>query len=224
MPSASKKHLLVEGDNDRLFFELCCERNARLSNIQVGPPSSYGSTDGKNNAIDLLPTLLAQMNDGAVTHLALVLDADAPKTDGLGFAKTWDVVTGHLYTAGYKQQTRPIKATAGLIFEHSDGLPDVGLWIMPNNFDNGFLEDFIKKSLLGTEKSLFHLAARAVDELPMPKKFKAHHLSKAEVATYMAWQANPGQGMHGTIGGKLLDFNKGLGKQFIDWLNKVYKD
>ncbi len=221
--TSSSKHLLVEGENDRLFFALCCERVAKLSKIQVGPPSSYGARDGKNNAISLLPALLAQMQDGAITHLALVLDADAPKTDGLGFAKTWEVVTRLLNSAGYTIPDRPNKANAGLIFEHQDGLPAVGLWIMPNNCDNGFLEDFIKKALLGTEKPLLEHAVSTVAELAKPK-FKAHHLSKAEVATYMAWQTTPGQGMHGTVGGQLLNFKTGLGKQFIDWLQKVYKD
>lgn len=219
----STKHLIVEGENDRLFFALCCERIAKLNNIQVGPPSSYGTKDGKNNAIGLLPSLLAQMNDGAVTHLALVLDADAPKTDGLGFVKTWEFVTEILRNAGYTMQERPIKANAGLIFVHDDGLPDVGLWIMPNNFDNGFLEDFIKKSLQGAEKSLFDLAAKAVDKLPEPRKFKAHHLSKAQIATYMAWQEAPGQGMHGAIGANLLQFDKGVSKDFIVWLKQVFK-
>lgn len=39
---------------------------------------------------------------------------------------------------------------------------------------------------------------------------------------YMAWQAVPGQGMHGAVGARLLNFDKGLGKQYIDWLRKVF--
>jgi hypothetical protein len=218
----SSKRLLVEGENDQLFFEACCSY-ARLQDIQIDPPLQMGaSKNGKNNAIALLPDLISQMEHQSVTHLALVVDADQPETDGLGFVKTWDKITQILAECGYIIPSCPSKPGEGICFAHNDGFPPIGLWIMPDNRSNGFLEDFIKKSLVGPEKNLFERAERTVKDLPEPKKFKAHHTSKAEVASYMAWQAVPGQGMHGAVGAKLLNFEKGLGKQYIDWLRKVF--
>jgi hypothetical protein len=217
----SSKRLLVEGENDRLFFEACCQI-ARLQSIQVGPPLDIGGAgNGKNNAISLLPKLIEQMEQQTVTHLGLVLDADAPQTDGLGFVKTWDKITGVLAAQGYIIPSRPNKPNAGLCFEHKDGLPPIGLWIMPDNCSNGFLENFIKTALAGTEKKLLERAVNTVDALP-EKRFKPHHNEKAEIATYMAWQKSPGQGMHGAVGAKLLNFEKGLAKQYIDWLRSVF--
>lgn len=218
----SPKRLLVEGENDRLFFEACC-KIARLADIQVGPPQAMeGRANGKNNAISLLPKLLDQMETQTVTHLGLVVDADSPKTNGLGFVGTWDKVTAILQGQGYSIPTRPIKPGSGTLFQHSDGLPPVGLWIMPDNCSNGFLEDFIQKSLAGSEKDLFQRATSAVAALPEPRKFTPHHQSKAEVATWLTWQEIPGQGMHGVVGANLLNFEKGLAKQYLDWLKVVF--
>jgi hypothetical protein len=218
----SSKHLLVEGDCDRLFFEACC-RHAKLQDIEVGPPITLGAaSNGKGNAIALLPKLIDQMKLETVTHLALVVDADATQTNGLGFVKTWDKITEELAKKGYHIPQRPSKPNGGICFEHKDGYPPVGLWIMPDNCSNGFLEDFIKKSLAGVEKSLFQHATTTVCKLPEPKRFKSHHTNKAEVASYMAWQESPGQGLHGAVGGNLIEFKKGLAKQYIDWLRKVF--
>lgn len=217
----SGKRLLVEGENDRLFFEACCQI-AKLQGIQVGPPIEIGATNnGKYNAISLLPGLIEQMEQQVVTHLALVLDADAPQTDGLGFVKTWEKVTSLLGEQGYIIPSRPNKPNAGACFKHKDGLPPIGLWIMPDNCSNGFLENFIKKSLAGTERNLLERAITAVEGVP-EKRFKPHHTAKAEVATYMAWQKSPGQGMHGAVGGKLINFEKGLAQQYIAWLRTVF--
>ena len=219
----SPKRLLVEGESDRLFFEACC-RHAKLENIQIGPPLMMGAkASGKNNAVSLLPTLINQMKQETVTHLALVVDADAKETNGLGFIKTWDKITEELRKNDYDIPQRPIKPNGGICFEHKDGYPPVGLWIMPDNCSNGFVEDFIKMSLAGAETSLFERAKKTVSDLPEPKRFQPHHTNKAEVASYMAWQKSPGQGLHGAVGGNLIDFEKGVAKQYIDWLHKVFK-
>jgi hypothetical protein len=221
----SPKLLLVEGEQDQKFFEAFC-RIAGLSNENepwIGPANKLNSTlgFGKANTIHFLQDVLQNINDGKVTHFGMVVDADAPQTDGLGFVETWKKITSILAQSGYTIPKRPIKANGGMCFTHSDGLPNFGLWIMPDNLNNGFLEDFIKQSIIGTEKTLLTHANSTVEALA-PKKFKSHHRSKAEVATWMAWQATPGQAMAGAVGAGLLNFRAGLAKQYIDWLKQIY--
>ncbi len=141
----SSKRLLVEGENDQLFFEACC-RQARLQDIQIGPPLAMGvaingedEKKGKGNAIALLPKLIAQMEHQSVTHLGLVVDADQPETDGLGFVKTWDKITQILAGNGYIIPPRPSKPGEEICFEHKDGFPPIDLWIMPDNCGNDWL-------------------------------------------------------------------------------------
>ena len=111
--------------------------------------------------------------------------------------------------------------SGGFCFTHKDGLPNFGLWIMPDNKTDGFLEDFIKSSIIQSEFNLLAHANSTVTQLPAPK-FKTIHKSKADIATWMAWQTMPGQPLVGAVGGNLLDFNNSQAKNFIDWLKHIY--
>jgi len=214
------KKLLVEGEADRNFFEAYL-REAGVTDVWVGPPIDFGGKKyGKGNALNILPNLIQDLADESSKRLALIVDADFPETD-LGFLKTWNKITNILRDSGYSTPGKPPKSTAGFVFEHTDGLPDFGLWIMPNNTSDGLLEDFIKASAASAERPLLGHAITTVNNLP-DKKFKDIHTRKAEIATWMAWQAMPGQGLQSAVGGKLLDFETSQAKQFTDWLKKIY--
>lgn len=215
------KKLLVEGEADTRFFSACC-REIGLDDVWVGPPQEFsGAGTGKGNAISLLPDLIDEMEQGQVTRLAIIVDADYAKTGGLGYEETLKKIQGILALKGYKIPKAVDGHKGGRNFVHSDGLPDVGLWIMPDNKNPGFLEDFIRVSLVATENKLFAVASSTVRGLDRPK-FKPLHVSKADVATWLAWQSIPGQGLNSVIGSKLLNFKKGLGKEFADWLKLIY--
>ncbi len=61
-----------------------------------------------------------------------------------------------------------------------------------------------------------------VEQLPSPKKFNPIHQSKAEVATWLAWQKQPGHGLYRAIEENLLDDTKPLYSQLTAWLTKIY--
>jgi hypothetical protein len=220
------KMLLVEGENDKSFFTACCRKIGLEDKIWVGPPNGLGDfSAGKDNAIKLLSVLIElasrDESDERIEAIGLVVDADFPAAGGLGFAKTWERISHILRAHAYVIPDVLDRSGKGFCFQHNDGLPQIGLWIMPDNLSQGLLEDFVKKSVVGTEKSLLQHAEQAVAGLKAPK-FKPHHLSKAELATWLAWQAMPGQGMAGAVGGQLLDFKKGPSKLYIDWLAQVF--
>ncbi|MEI7866495.1 MAG: DUF3226 domain-containing protein [Candidatus Methylumidiphilus sp.] len=216
-----EKKLLVEGETDRSFFQACLREAGIIDEVGVCPPTDYKALgSGKGNALHILPMLITNLADGTLSRLALIVDADFTETYS-GFSETWRKITGILRESGYCIPENPPTSTNGFIFTHTDGLPDFGLWIMPNNTKDGMLEDFIKASIVCTEKPLLAHALTTVNSLPN-RKFKDIHLSKAEIATWMAWQTIPGQSIAGAVGGKLLDFQTGQAKQFLDWLKKVY--
>lgn len=218
----SDKILLVEGEADEgLFFAIC--RKAGLGvKVTVGKPSKFGGEgSGKGNALQLLPTLIEQMRDGQISRLAMVVDADFKESDGLGFYDTLGKVTETLKEQNYKVSATLKARPGGYCFKHSDGLPDFGLWIMPNNATDGLLEDFIKNSISASQKVLLKKAVDVVGKIKTPL-FKPIHQSKADVATWMAWQKVPGQALHGVVGGDLVDFTSGEAKQLMDWLQGIY--
>jgi len=213
--------LLVEGEADRDFFKACLREAGIVEQVWVGPPIDFSDKKyGKGNALHILPKLIEGLADGSSKRLAIIVDADYPETD-LGFLKTWKKIALILRNSGYNLPDNLPKSPAGFIFPHTDGLPDFGLWIMPNNSTDGSLEDFIKASIMNAEKPLLSHAIKIVEKLPT-RKFKDIHLRKAEIATWMAWQTMPGQSLDGAVGGQLLDFQTGQAKQFLDWLKNVY--
>lgn len=217
------KILLVEGIADEGFFSALCRVAGLGVKVTVGNPKSFGGGGtGKGNALTLLPTLIDGMRDGSIKRLAMVIDADFDATGGLGYKETLKRVAIILRDQGYKTSLNITPQPGGHYFKHSNGLPDFGLWIMPNNSSDGFLEDFIKDSVSATQKALLKEAESAVRKLKIPL-FKPIHQSKADVATWMAWQKVPGQALQGVVGEGLIDLTLGTAKQLKAWMDSIYK-
>lgn len=140
----------------------------------------------------------------------------------MGFPETWKKITEILERENYDIAGQKITTPGGYIFKNKNGLPNVGLWIMPNNKEGGFLENFVKQSLAVSENKLFSYIDTVLKKLP-ETRFSELHLAKAEVATWMAWQKVPGQAMASAVSGGLIDMKTGVAKEFIVWLTKVYK-
>ncbi|HIH86657.1 MAG TPA: hypothetical protein HA304_01985 [Methanosarcinales archaeon] len=100
-------------------------------------------------------------------------------------------------------------------------MADFGLWVMPNNGDEGMLEDWIKSCVHPNENQLFAHAKTVVDTLPLTK-FKPIHISKAEVATWLAWQKQPGHGLYRAVEDQLIDTNSALFQELSFWLTHIY--
>ncbi|MEI6068024.1 MAG: DUF3226 domain-containing protein [Methylococcaceae bacterium] len=210
--------LLVEGETDQGFLiEVLKALNLQVD-VKVAPPKELGGTyNSKQGVFNYLPNLLKQLADGSLINLAVVIDADTAP-DG-GYQRTYDLVNAIVEPIGYSLKADSI---SGLIFEHNDGLADFGLWIMPDNTQEGMLEDWLKECIHHNEQALFVHAQSVVEELPKPQKFKSIHRSKAEVATWLAWQKQPGHGLYRAVTDQLLDSKKPLYSQMTTWLKHIY--
>jgi hypothetical protein len=224
----SSKVLLVEGDADRDLFTQLCQNLAFSPKIRVASPRDLNteSRNGKQSVLKQVSILLkniADMEAGSRSRrLAVVIDADYKAEGGLGYQKTVeqfvDIVGKHGFVL-----VPASDSNNGLVFQHSDGLPDLGLWVMPNNDSDGMLEDWVKHCVHQDETVLFNHAKSVVDSLN-PKKFKPIHLSKAEVATWLAWQEQPGHGLYLTAKAQLLDPSSLLYINLIAWLRHIYEE
>jgi hypothetical protein len=211
--------LLVEGESDKSFLEEICKTLGLDANVKVALPRDSGRFhNGKEGVFNLLPDLLNQLDDAQITRLAVVVDADSTVNGG-GYQHAIDKVTETVKLHGFTLASNPV---GGVLFQNDDGLADFGLWVMPNNSDEGMLEDWIKSCVHPDEHELFTHAKTVVDTLPQTK-FKPIHISKAEVATWMAWQKQPGHGIYRAVEDQLIDTNSALFKELCDWLNHVYR-
>ncbi len=210
--------LLVEGESDQSFFKEVCKTLGLDANVRVALPRDSGRFhNGKEGVFNLLPDLLNQLGDAQITRLAVVVDADSEDNGG-GYQRAIDRVTKIVEPYGFTLASNPV---GGVLFQHDDGLADFGLWVMPNNRDEGMLEDWIKSCVHQDEHKLFAHAETVVDTLPQPK-FKPIHISKAEVATWLAWQKQPGHGLYRAVEDQLIDTNSVLFKELCVWLTHIY--
>lgn len=216
----TKKILLVEGEADKGFFDEICKKLSLDTAVLVAPPKDLGGThNSKEGVKNLLKTLLAQLEDGQISHIAVVVDADYGQHGG-GYQRTIDSLSEIVGRSGFVLENNS-SPKSGLCFKNSDGLADFGLWIMPNNQQEGMLEDWIKSCINESEQALFQQAIDAVQDISTPK-FPAHLSSKAEVATWLAWQKQPGHGLYAAITDQLLDNEHPLFTELKQWLHKVF--
>lgn len=213
----NKSKLIVEGEADTLFFEALIEKE-QLS-IDVEP--HYGVT----KIPILLSKLFKDLQDGTVEHLGIVADADytVHKTEG-GFNKRWQRLTQPLSEMGYEITASPSQNYVGSIFTHQDGLPPVGLWLMPDHKNDGMLEDLIKQIVYeGEQQSLLQTATCCINQLPVTL-FKPHHHTKATIYTWLAWQKRPGQALVSTLNAKLINLQSPEIQTFIIRFRDVFID
>jgi hypothetical protein len=218
--ASSNRLLLVEGEADKSFFQAFCKAQALEEIITVSPPRGLGgSKNTKQGAINYLPELLKQLPDGKLERLGLIVDADQV-TFGGGFDKTLEQIKTVLAAHDFSLQEQ-LLTDGGIVFQHQDGLADFGLWIMPNNNDEGMLENWIAQSIHPHDIALYQHAQTTVNALAIPK-FKPIRQTKAEIATWLAWQEKPGEGLYYAIDGKLLDQTAPLYTGFLAWLHHVF--
>jgi hypothetical protein len=220
---ATKKILLVEGEADKGFFVEICKKLNLTTSVLVAPPKDLGGTHNTKGGVinHLKDKLLSQLADGSITHIAAVVDADYV-AHGSGYTRSLDRLSGVLATYGFSLETSQVENN-GLFFKHSDGFADFGLWIMPCSQHEGMLEDWVKSCVDESEQELFEQAAKAVRQLESPK-FPVHRTAKAEVATWLAWQKEPGHGLYHLITEGLLNRQSPLLVELEQWLIKVFAD
>jgi hypothetical protein len=181
--------LVVEGESDQKFFEQLCKTLGLHAAVKVAPPRALqaGAYNTKQGVFNYLPTLLDQLKDGQLTRLGVAVDADSPPNGG--FPATQALATKTLARFDYTLST---SQSAGLVYEHHDGLADVGVWVMPDNQTPGILEDWAQQCLVPQERTLFDHARSAVQSKRSAKSscgegrdgVSAHESTPFQVDTY----------------------------------------
>lgn len=218
---STKNILLVEGEADRGFFEVLCRMLGILVDVRVATPKDFGGAHNTKEGVlsHLTKVLLPQLQDGQLERIGVVVGADRVM-HGSGFAATLQRFTEALGEGDYRPNTA---AASGLVFTHQDGLADLGVWIMPNNADDGMLEDWIKQCLHPDETGLYQHGEASIDAIPGGPKFQSWHRTKAEVATWLAWQKKPEHGLYNAVQSELLDSDAPLFKELQAWLVQVFE-
>ncbi len=196
--------LLVEGRDDLFVFTNIFEKH------KVNESFKIIDKEGVDNILKGLP-IYAKSD---LATIGIIIDADS------GILQKWRRLKSVLSEIGYVVPNKPLDG--GTIIR-DENLPVFGVWIMPDNNENGMLEDFVKYLIPSSDK-IMPFIEETLDLLESKKinKYKPIHKSKASIHTWLAWQKTPGTPMGLAINKTYLDTNQKLCKSFVDWINKFY--
>lgn len=205
------KILFVEGINDR-------EVIYRIENAY----SLRGICEIKkcDNVDQVIFSFDLYINENAskVQSVGIIIDAD------ISFADRWKSVR-NLLVATNNYIVPEVLPAEGLILDSTKtGKPRVGVWIMPNNRDNGMLEDFLLRQI-PQEDDVLPFVDETLGELKARKiqKYKDVHISKARAHTYLAWQENPECTLAIAIEKNYFASNSQEVEAFAAWMQNLYK-
>ena len=196
-----KNIILVEVPTDQKVIERLLLVQ-KLDNIEVqekGGDSIYQSIKaevmGDNNTI------------------GIIVDADLDKNGVPAGEVKWQKISSRLNQIGY---TCPQKHNpSGTIIEH-EALPNVGVWIMPDNESEGIIEDFMN-GLINSDDKLLQYVDESISKIEMDSvnRYKSKDQSKAKMATWLSWQEDPGKPLWIALKKRYFDTNHEYCKNFL---------
>ena len=216
--------LLVEGRSDQELFSHICSSVGLKAKVLVAPPRDVGGrANNKEGVITHFEILLPQLADenANLKRLALIVDADHIENHGLGYKRTFTRIEEIVQSFGYTYHKSTSRGLGGSIFKSNEGLNDIGLWIMPNNRDEGGIEQWVRSCIFDEEMEFFRKAEIAVRSIE-PQRFKETQREKANLATWLALQQQPGRGPAYAFREHLVDSQKTGFIKIINWLQYLY--
>jgi len=209
------KILLVEGSQDENFVKQLLQRQK----IHYGDNFEIKNCKNLGRIFKELPLIIETEN---YSHIGIIIDADQ------NISQYWKNINTALKSVEISNLPK-IPNEKGTIVEEIDDFPRIGIWIMPNNTDDGFLESYVSY-LVRDGDELLSLARKTVDQLIKDNKnlFKTEHKEKAVIYTWLAWQKKAGSSLGGAVNVKfseeqihILDDKKA--SDFIKWLQDLFK-
>lgn len=201
-----KRELMVESTNDQHVVYNLLKKYSVPATFRITPK------DGIDNVFKALKIQLKFQDDEQLERLGIIVDANAD------LEKRWLVLREIFEKAGYINLP-DLPSSSGTIIKQ-DGLPVLGVWLMPNNIISGKLENFIAFLIPETD-ILWQVACNSVSGLP-EKRFASKDEIKAQIHTWLAWQQDPGTPMGWAITKGYLNSNATMAQQLIDWLKILF--
>ena len=204
----SPRILLVEGQDDAHVVKQLVDRESGVDDFTIVV---------KDGLPNLLAGLPLEFESDTREVIGIIVDADSDTS------RRW-----HDLQAKLKGQVQlpTSMSVGGAIVDASEGVPRVGVWIMPNNIDAGELEDFIRRMIPETDaiwpRSQQYIE-EIVEEFPTspPRPFRDNKILRAQVHAWLATREAPRR-MGQAIGRGDLDATVPVGTEFIGWLRRLF--
>jgi hypothetical protein len=201
--------ILTEGPNDCHVISALCE----MHSVPEPKDSGFYYCGSDKQVLQRMSALIN--GPEPIKIIGVILDADAPNLQS-----KWASLKHKLGRNDYQLPEFPEKN--GTIV-NLEGMPRIGIWLMPDNNVDGMLEDFCRRLV---DDDAIEFASDCVEQAKDKgiTTFKDNHYSKAVIHTFLAWQAEPGMPLGQAITAKALDGHNPLARNFSDFLKRLFED
>jgi len=111
----------------------------------------------------------------------------------------------------------------GFVHQFTENLT-IGIWIMPNNENNGYLEHFLEK-LIPKDDDILPFAKEKIKELKRQpfNVLTDIRTQKALIHTWLAWQKEPGHPIGLAVNAGYFNANSPNADAFANWFQKTFE-
>lgn len=196
------KLLLVEGDDDESVIWHLNDKSGQDMAFEISKRNSV------QNVLDSLATEAVAQDR---VSLGVVVDANSE------VASRWQSIGDHLSDAKILLPEAP-DPTGTVVLPRQPGHPTVGIWLMPDNINDGELEDFVGE-LIPNGDGVWPHAQNYVSQVPEPDR--PAKPAKAAVHAWLAVRAE-GRRMGTSIRAGAFDLQRPAARAFLGWLSRVF--
>lgn len=214
--------LLVEGTDDLHVLAHIFKAHGFEGKISIRDQEGVENVKkglDENFFDNLVEDLPVELKGSEVIALGIIVDAD------LNIKARWESLANKLKDLKYKD-VPDLPEPNGTILNHSENLPKIGVWLMPDNTLPGMLEDFVKLLVPDEQKSLLEKAIEAVESIPKEERQfitkNSDKTAKAQIHTYLAWQSRPGVPYGIAIREKFLKADSQNTENLMTWIKELF--
>ena len=210
-----RSQLWVEGsDDDHTIRHLLIQHGIDYDHKTWPPKVPYIRQAG--NKDKLLRGVRLSVSASSGRSVGFVLDADS------SLQNRWRSMASHLQDAGVNAPEEiPFQ---GFVGESQTYRTRVGVWLMPDNQQEGTLEDFLRTLVEEADPLLSH----AQDSTTQARKrhganFRDIDEKKAVLHAWLAWQRDPGLPYGTAIKARFFREDSEAAQRFVAWFRRVFE-
>ncbi len=220
--------LIVEGISDKDFIQSFLEYEGLNINLDIRVVTAPDvdnaiSHTTKQAVIRALDAVIRQLNDGSYERIGVLLDMDYPHESAIPIKQlNVQQLAAKLGEHDFVQ-TSQLSDDKGIFFANTDFTHPIGVWLMPDNNNEGYLEHWIENVIKDKAVSHYDKAEQFIASFEKAH-FKPHNLAKAKIYTWLAIQSKPCIDLSRSLSPKynLLDKNSTSYQNFKAWLMMTF--
>jgi hypothetical protein len=211
--SLERSELRVEGDDDQHSIIHLLRRNGIDFDVRPWPPG-WPTIEKAGGYSELLSSVETAVRLGSGRVVGFVLDADRP------LRNRWDAVKARLARVGIETPDDP--QPAGLVGQSQQYRTRVGVWLMPDNQNDGNLEDFLRTLIDENDGLIEHARSATERAIQLGAAFPLVDRLKAIIHAWLAWQEEPGLPYGTAIRAKFFRHDSPVAARFVQWFRILY--